>query len=229
MPKTDLIVVLDVDTGAEALSIVDRCGACRWFKIGSQLYTREGPEVVRAVLAQGKQVFLDLKYHDIPNTVAHAAAAGMALGAGLMTLHAFGGRRMIAAAREAVEGSPAKLLAVTVLTSLSDAMLRDELGVPETAAKTVPRLAKMAVESGAHGIVCSPHEIALVREAVGPEPLIVTPGIRPAWAGADDQQRIMTPYEAAAAGASMIVVGRPILKHANPAEAVERILEEMQA
>jgi len=229
MPNTDLIVVLDVDTRAEALDIVERCGACRWFKIGSQLYTREGPDILREVKARGKQVMLDLKFHDIPNTVAHAVKAGAALGSGLMTLHAFGGRKMIAAAREAVEGTESRLLAVTVLTSLSDAMLRDELGVPETAAQTVPRLAKMAVESGAHGIVCSPQEIAQVRAAIGPDALVVTPGIRPAWAGADDQQRIMTPGEAAAAGASMIVVGRPILKHANPAEAVDRILEEMSA
>jgi orotidine-5'-phosphate decarboxylase len=134
---------------------------------------------------------------------------------------------MIAAAREAVEGSTARLLAVTVLTSLSDEMLRDEIGITETAAQAVPRLAKMAVESGAHGIVCSPHEIVAVRAAVGPDPIIVTPGIRPAWAGADDQQRIMTPAEAVLAGASMIVVVRPILRHANPAEAVDLVLEEM--
>lgn len=224
---TELIVVLDMDTRAEALATIAACGECRWFKIGSQLFTRCGPELVREVLASGKQVFLDLKFHDIPNTVAHGAKAAADLGAGLFTLHASGGRKMIAAARKAVEGTDTKILAVTVLTSLSDAELRDEVGFQETAAQAVPRLARQAVEAGAHGIVCSPLEIGLVREAVGPEPLIVTPGIRPAWASQDDQSRVLTPREAAAAGATMIVVGRPILKHSNPAEAVRLIQEEL--
>lgn len=225
--KTELIVVLDVDARDDALDIVRTCGGCRWFKIGSQLFTRCGPEIVRAVQKLDKQVFLDLKFHDIPNTVAHAARAAADLGAGLFTLHASGGCKMIEAARKAVEGTSTRILAVTVLTSLSDAMLRDEVGVPRSAAETVPRWATLAVESGAHGIVCSPQEIKLVREAVGPGPLVVTPGIRPAWAGQDDQARVMTPREAAIAGASMIVVGRPILKHAQPAEAVRLILEEL--
>lgn len=226
---TELIVVLDVDTREQALDTVRACGACRWFKIGSQLYTRCGPEVVRAVQDLGKQVFLDLKFHDIPNTVAHAARAAADLGVGLFTLHASGARKMIEAARKSVEGTDTRILAVTVLTSLSNAMLRDEIGVPETAAETVPRWARMAVESGAHGIVCSPHEIGAVRAAVGPDALVVTPGIRPAWAAGDDQERIMTPREAAQAGASMIVVGRPILRHADPAKAVELILEELKS
>ncbi|MBW7863360.1 MAG: orotidine-5'-phosphate decarboxylase [Candidatus Hydrogenedens sp.] len=227
MPDTDLIVVLDMDSRAEALETVRRCGRCRWFKIGSQLFTRCGPSIVQEVLDLGKEVMLDLKFHDIPNTVAHAARAGAELGAGLMTLHALGGRKMIDAARKAVEGTPARLLAVTILTSHSDAALRGELGLGETAAEAVPRLARQSLEAGAHGIVCSPLEIAAVRAAAGPDALVVTPGIRPAWAATDDQERIMTPREAAAAGASMIVVGRPILKHENPALAVDQILEEM--
>lgn len=224
---TELIVVLDVDTQDEAVHIVQSCGSCRWFKIGSQLFTRCGPDIVREVREMGKSIFLDLKFHDIPNTVAKAARAAADLCASLFTVHASGGRKMIAAAREAVEGTSARILAVTVLTSLSDTMLQEEIGVPESTAQTVPRFARMAVESGAHGIVCSPHEIALVRGAVGASPLIVTPGIRPSWAGADDQSRIMTPAEAAQAGANFIVVGRPILKHANPAHAVDLILEEL--
>lgn len=224
---TDLIVGLDVDTREEALAAVHACGVCRCFKIGSQLFTRCGPSIVKEVQALGKDVFLDLKFHDIPNTVAKAARAASELDVSLCTLHASGGRKMIAAAREAVEGTPTRLLAVTVLTSLSDAMLRDELGLPEAASEAVPRLARLAVESGAHGIVCSPKEIGLVRAAVGPEALVVTPGIRPDWAAQDDQARVMTPRDAAAAGASMIVVVRPILKHARPAEAVQRILEEL--
>lgn len=135
---------------------------------------------------------------------------------------------MIAAAREAVEATQTRILAVTVLTSLTDGMLQQEIGLPETAAQAVPRLARMAVDAGAHGIVCSPREIALVREAVGQGPLIVTPGIRPRWASKDDQARVMTPREAMEAGADMIVVVRPILKHENPPEAVRLIQEELQ-
>lgn len=225
--KTELIVVLDMDTREEALATIAACGGCDWFKIGMQLFTRCGPPLVREVLGLGKRVFLDLKYHDIPNTVAHGAKAAAELGAGLFTIHASGGRKMISAARKAVEGTEARILAVTVLTSLSDMELRSEVGLHEDAAQAVPRLARQAVDAGAHGIVCSPLEITLVREAVGPGPLIVTPGIRPAWAGQDDQSRVLTPREAAQAGADMIVVGRPILKHADPAEAVRLIREEL--
>ncbi|MEA3365145.1 MAG: orotidine-5'-phosphate decarboxylase [Candidatus Hydrogenedentes bacterium] len=226
--KTQLIIGLDVDTREEALAAVNIAVGCDWFKIGAQLFTRCGPDVVTAVRDLGKNVFLDLKYHDIPNTVAKGSKAAADLGAGLFTLHASGGKAMIAAAREAVEGTAARILAVTVLTSLTDAMLRHEIGIPETAAQAVPRLARLAVEAGAHGIVCSPHEIATVREAIGPEPLIVTPGIRPKWAAKDDQARIMTPREAAQAGTDMIVMARPILKHANPPEAIRLIQEELQ-
>lgn len=225
---TELIVVLDVDTREDALRIVNSCGACSYFKIGAQLFTRCGPDIVREIHGLGKNVFLDLKYHDIPNTVAKAAAAAAALDVSLFTIHASGGKHMIEAARKAVEGTDAKILAVTILTSFSDDMLRNEVGLNETAAQAVPRLAKMAVESGAHGIVASPLEITAVREAVGPQALLVTPGVRPVWAGKDDQQRVMTPREAAWAGADFIVVGRPILSHNDPAKAVRLILEEMQ-
>jgi len=226
--RTELITGLDVDTREDALAAVEIAAGCSWFKIGAQLFTRCGPAVVEAVRDRAKNVFLDLKYHDIPNTVASASRAAADLGAKLFTLHASGGKAMIAAARNAVEGTNTRILAVTVLTSLTDDMLRQEVGLPETAAEAVPRLARLAVEAGAHGIVCSPREIAMVRETVGPAPLIVTPGIRPRWASKDDQARIMTPREAADAGADMIVVVRPILKHENPPEAVRLILEELQ-
>ncbi|MFP4502944.1 MAG: orotidine-5'-phosphate decarboxylase [Candidatus Hydrogenedentota bacterium] len=226
---TELIAVLDVDTEAEALTIVEACGPCEWFKIGAQLFTRCGPSVVKAVQDRGKKVFLDLKYHDIPNTVASAAKAAADLGVGLFTVHASGGRPMIEAARRSVEGSGTRILAVTVLTSMDAGTLRDDIGIDEPPAKVVPRWAAMAVEAGAHGIVCSAQEIGAVRAAIGAGALVVTPGIRPAWASPDDQARIMTPQAAAKAGASMIVVGRPILKHPNPAEAVEKIIEELQA
>lgn len=225
--QTELITVLDVDTREEALRIIDASAGCDWYKIGSQLFTRCGPEIVREVLGLGRKVMLDLKFHDIPNTVAHSASAAAALKVGLFTLHASGGRKMIAAAREAVEETDTRILAVTILTSFSDDELRSDIGLAETAAEAVPRLAKLAIEAGAHGIVCSPQEITLVRDAVGPDPIVVTPGIRPAWSSKDDQARIMTPADAAKAGASMIVVGRPILKHENPAEAVRLIKEEL--
>jgi len=226
---TELIVVLDVDTREDALRTVQTCGDCTFFKIGSQLFTRCGPDIVREVQGLGKKVFLDLKFHDIPNTVAKAAKGAAALGVSLFTLHAMGGRRMIEAARDAVEGTETRILAVTVLTSLSNEMLHAELGLTETIGQAVPRLAKLAIDSGAHGVVSSPQEITKIRKSVREGPLIVTPGIRPAWAGQDDQVRVTTPRQAAEAGANYIVVGRPILKHENPAEAVRKILEELKA
>lgn len=227
--STELIVVLDMDTRDEALAAVAACNTCKWFKIGAQLFTRLGPSIVEEVREQGKHVFLDLKYHDIPNTVAHAARAAAGLGAGLFTLHASGGRAMIEAARAAVEGTDTRILAVTVLTSMNEAVLREELNVPETPEQAVLRLATLAWEAGAHGVVCSPREITVLRNALGDAPLIVTPGVRPHWSTRDDQKRVMTPAEAARAGASMIVVGRPILKHPEPARAATLILEEMQS
>lgn len=225
--STELIVVLDMDTREAALEAVHACGACEWFKIGAQLFTRCGPDIVREVQACGKKVFLDLKYHDIPNTVGAASRAAADLGAGLMTLHAGGGRAMIEAARAAVEGSDTRILAVTVLTSISEVVLHEEVGIREKVQDAVRRLALQAIDAGAHGIVCSPLEIEILREALGKDPLIVTPGVRPTWASKDDQARVMTPREAALAGASMVVVGRPILKHPNPSEAAAQILEEL--
>jgi len=226
--STELIVVLDVDTRDEALRLVEACGECRWFKIGVQLFTRCGPDVVREVQTLGKNVFLDLKFHDIPNTVGAAARAAADLGVGLFTIHASGAAQMIAAARAAVEGTNSRILAVTVLTSLSDDILRREVGIPETAVQAVPRLARLAIDAGAHGVVSSPQEIEAIRRAVGRDALVVTPGVRPAWASQDDQARVLTPREAAEAGASFVVVGRPILRHACPAEAVRLIQEELK-
>ena len=227
--KTELIVVLDMDTRKDALAAVTACSTCEWFKIGAQLFTRLGPRIVRDVQKKDKKVFLDLKYHDIPNTVAHAAKAAADLGADLFTLHASGGHAMIEAARVAVENTTTRILAVTVLTSLNEAALRNELGIPETPEQAVCRLAKLAINAGAHGIVCSPRELHILRKTLGDEPLIVTPGVRPDWASMDDQKRVMTPREASQAGASMIVVGRPILKHEDPAKAAAMIMEEMES
>lgn len=224
---TQLITALDVDSMSIALELVKATRDCKWYKIGFQLFTRYGPEMVQAVKSLDRHVFLDLKFHDIPNTVGNAARMGAELGAGLMTLHACGGRKMIAAAREGVEGTDARILAVTVLTSISEDVLRNEVGLPETPEEAVVRYAKLAVDAGAHGLVASPHEITAIRDAIGPEPLIVTPGIRPEWATANDQARFMTPKEAAEKGADFIVVGRPITAHDYPEEAVGMILEEL--
>ncbi|MCC6796062.1 MAG: orotidine-5'-phosphate decarboxylase [Candidatus Hydrogenedentes bacterium] len=224
---TELIIALDVDTLDAATHAVDTCGGCIWYKAGLQLFSRTGPAIIEQLKAANKKVFLDLKLHDIPNTVKHAAQAAAGMGADLITIHACGGAKMIAAAREAVEGSQTRVLAVTVLTSINDAVLQNEVGIPASAEETVTRFAKLAVNNGAHGVVASPHEIAAIRSAVGHGPLIVTPGIRPAWASTDDQARFMTPREAALAGANFVVVGRPILKHANPTEAVALVTKEL--
>jgi len=224
---TELIIALDVDTLDAARRAVDACGGCTWYKAGLQLFSRTGPSIVEHLRGAGKRVFLDLKLHDIPNTVKHAARAAADLGADLITVHACGGRAMISAAREAVEGTNTRVLAVTVLTSIDENVLRNEIGIPASPEQTVTRFATLAVDSGAHGVVASPHEIAAIRAAVGRGPLVVTPGIRPAWASSDDQARFLTPREAALAGADFVVVGRPILKHANPTEAVALVAKEL--
>ena len=225
--KTELIVVLDMNDADDAVATADRCSGCEWFKVGFQLFTRNGPSVVRALQDLGRSVMLDLKFHDIPNTVGEGARAAADLGVGMFTLHASGGRAMIEAARASVESTDTRVLAVTILTSLNESMLRNEVGLPETPEAAVRRFARQSVEAGAHGIVCSPKEIEAVREVTPPGTLIVTPGIRPAWAAQDDQQRVTTPQDAAAAGATHIVVGRPILKHVDPANAIELIKKEL--
>ncbi|GMV94719.1 MAG: hypothetical protein AMXMBFR82_44970 [Candidatus Hydrogenedentota bacterium] len=225
--KTELIVALDVDSREEALNAVRICEGCDWFKIGLQLFSRTGPTLPRYFTAHGKRVFLDLKLHDIPNTVRHAARATADLGVDLITVHALGGSKMIAAAREAVEGSSTRILAVTVLTSVSAEILKEEMGLDESPAGAVARLATLAVEAGAHGIVSSPLEVPALRKAIGDEPVLVSPGVRPDWAGKDDQSRITTPRQAAEFGSDFIVVGRPILGHDKPAEAVKLIKKEL--
>lgn len=226
---TELIVVLDMDSADEALRTADRCTGCDWFKVGFQLFTRNGPSVVRALQDAGRRVMLDLKFHDIPNTVGEAARAATDLGVGMFTLHASGGCRMIEAARSAVTGSDTKILAVTILTSLDEKMLRAEVGMPESPEAAVKRLARQSILAGAHGVVCSAQEIGPVRDVTPAGSLIVTPGIRPTWSAKDDQQRVTTPRDAARAGATHVVVGRPILKHEDPAQAVRLIQEELGA
>lgn len=194
-------------------------------KVGLELFVAEGPPVVRAAAALGRPVFLDLKLHDIPHTVEGAARSAAASGASLLTVHAAGGDEMV---RAAVRGAGGRLrvLAVTVLTSLDDAAL-ERIGLAGPAADAVVRLARLAVGAGAGGLVCSPHEVAAVRAAVGPGPMLVVPGVRPPGAARGDQARVATPAEAVLAGADVVVIGRPLREGGDPVGAARRIAESL--
>ena len=221
-----IIVALDLPSKSEALGIVQQLRPeISFFKIGLQLYTAEGPEIVRAVLGTGAKVWLDLKLHDIPNTVARAVESADRLGVQLLTIHLSGGAEMIGAATGAKK-SKMSILGVTVLTSSTEATLA-EIGVAGKVDDQVLRLAKLGVVNGIDGVVASPHEIKRLRGELGAKIIIAVQGIRPAWAKADDQKRFMTPRQALEAGATYIGIGRPITKHANPREAVEKILGEL--
>jgi orotidine-5'-phosphate decarboxylase len=221
-----IIVALDVASKKEALQLVDQLRAqISFFKIGLQLYTAEGPEMVRAVLASGAKVFLDLKFNDIPTTVARTVEAASSLGVRMLTIHLSGGSDMIRAA-VAVPKNELLILGVTVLTSADEGMLR-EIGISDEIDNQVMRLAKLGVARGVDGIVASPHEIKSLRAEFGDKIKIVVPGIRPTWSDPGDQKRFMTPRDALEAGADYLVIGRPITAHKNPREAVERILTEL--
>ena len=226
----ELIVALDVASTAEVIRAVERLGdTVSFYKIGLELFSAEGPDVVRAVKGRGKKVFLDLKLHDIPRTVERAVKAGAALGVDLMTLHAAGGKAMVFAAKDAAlacgAGAP-KLLAVTMLTSLDASDLAD-LGVTRNMTAQVEALGRLACMNGADGIVCSPKEVARMRTVLGPGALLVTPGVRPAGAAVGDQKRVATPAQAVWDGSTHLVVGRPILEAADPCAAARAIAEEM--
>jgi orotidine-5'-phosphate decarboxylase len=223
-----LIVALDFPNIDEAFALVDDLqGTCRWFKVGMELYYAAGNAVVERLRARGYDVFLDLKLHDIPNTVARAVRTVSQSGAALLTIHASGGIAMLEAAAEAATapGAP-RLLAVTVLTSL-DAGQLSAVGVADPPATQVLRLARLAQQAGIDGLVCSAEETAAVRAAMGPAATLVIPGIRPTGADHGDQIRVATPRDAIARGASMLVVGRPITRAKYPADAAEKILREM--
>lgn len=227
--RARLIVALDAPNLSDALHLVDRLEeTCMWFKVGLELFTAAGPTVVDTLTSRGFRVFLDLKFHDIPNTVAGAVRSAARLGARLLTLHAAGGPAMLAAAREAAlsQPNPPQLLAVTVLTSMDAAQL-NAIGVDGTPAQQVERLARMGMQAGLRGFVCSPEEVSTLRGLTGPEGILVIPGIRPAGAAPGDQKRIATPADALSRGASYLVVGRPITQAPNPAEAAQQVLREM--
>lgn len=235
-PYEQIIVALDVPGVEAAVQLAEKLhGHVGLFKVGKELFTAAGPAVVRDLVVRGNQVFLDLKFHDIPNTVGAAARQAGMLGVSLLTVHASGGRKMIAAAAEGVRAAakttgsarPARVLAVTALTSLSAGDLAEIgfLGSPE---EVVVRLARLAQSAGADGVIASPREIAAIRQACGSDFLIVTPGIRPAAGTRDDQARTATPASAIGAGADYLVIGRPITAAADPAAAAKAIAAEME-
>ena len=222
-----LIVALDVSSASAAQALVQRIGdVAGIYKVGLQLFMAEGPGFVRDLVRSGKRVFLDLKLHDIPNTVSHAVKNAVDLGVHMLTLHASGGSAMLRAATEAA-GGKLNLLAVTVLTSLSDEDM-EETGIAGRVTDQALRMAALAQNVGCQGIVSSPREALLIRKSLGEGFAIVTPGIRPAGAESNDQQRIATPAQAIVNGASHIVVGRPITHAADPAEAARAIIFEME-
>ena len=226
--KSKIFVALDVENKQKALEIVSDLkglGAC--FKIGKQLFTSTGPELVKEIVAMGEDVFLDLKYHDIPNTVAKAGAAAAQLGVKIFNVHASGGRKMMEAVREEMNKltNPPLVLAVTILTSLGEEDIR-EVGFDRTIPEQIARLAKLAKDSGMDGVVASPLEIELIRETCGKDFKILTPGIRPAFAAVNDQKRIATPAEALRKGADYLVIGRPITAAEDRRAAFLKILEE---
>jgi orotidine-5'-phosphate decarboxylase len=224
-----LIVALDVSSSTEARQIVQAVGeSARLFKVGKQLFTAEGPQVVRDLVCSGRRVFLDLKYYDIPNTVAGAVAEAAKLGVSMLTVHGSGGEKMLRAAAEAASVRPQlAVLAITVLTSFDEHDL-EQVGVQGTVLDQVRRLAALAKGQGCAGVVASALEASALRQDLGQDFLIVTPGVRPAGAARGDQARVVTPAEAIAAGATHIIVGRPITDAPDPAKAARSIVEEMR-
>lgn len=228
-----IIIALDVGSRDEALSLVRELPQAQIFKVGLTLFTSEGSSLVREIQNLGKKIFLDLKLHDIPNQIAGAVKAGVGLGVHMMTLHASGGREMMAQAVDAAQRESEKmgmpkplLLAVTVLTSLKEDQLH-ELGMNERVFEQVLRLATLAKEERMDGVVCSPQEIDIIKQDLGREFLVVSPGIRPEWAAAQDQKRILTPSQAIRKGVDYMVIGRPITKAPSPSKAFLRVVEEL--
>lgn len=229
MSDPKIIVALDYPQAQSALDLVARLepSLCR-LKIGKELFTLAGPKIVEQCMQRGFEVFLDLKFHDIPNTTAQACKAAASLGVWMVNVHALGGRKMMETAREAVANSakPPKLIAVTILTSMAQEDLTG-IGITASPAEMVLRLATLARDSGLDGVVCSAQEAVMLRQQCGASFNLVTPGIRPADAGADDQSRIMTPSAALKNGASYLVIGRPITKAADPLLALQKISKEI--
>jgi orotidine-5'-phosphate decarboxylase len=234
--KRKIMLALDVDSREKAEQWVYRFKAhVGHFKVGLQLFTKEGPELLRSIRARGGRIFLDMKYHDIPNTVARACEAAASLGVDFVNVHALGGKAMMRSAAEALRTTAErmrlprpKLLAVTILTSHDARSLRQDVGLRGSPDAEVRRLALLAQAAGCDGVVCSPREVALVRKACGPNFVIVTPGVRPQGAPRQDQRRTLTAGQALAAGADHLVVGRPITEASDPLEVLQALARDMR-
>ena len=230
-----IIAALDVDTEEEAYDLVKQIyPPVSFFKVGMRLYAACGPTIITGLKKMGARVFLDLKFHDIPNTVASTAEVVTSYGVDMFNLHLSGGSQMIRAAAKAAAGAARKLeipsplvIGVTVLTSFDEKALREEAGVEKNLEQHVLNLSLLGLENGLNGVVASPREAEIIRKKCGDDFLIVTPGIRPLWSVPDDQRRVLSPRQAIAAGASYLVIGRPIIRHQSPREAVEKILAEL--
>lgn len=230
-PADRVIVALDFPSAPAALAFTDRLeGRCRWVKVGLELYLAAGPSIIQVLRDRGLEVFLDLKLHDIPNTVAGAVTSLSRSGASLLTVHALGGPAMLAEAQKAAASFPTgpALLAVTILTSMDSQQLT-AIGIPAGPPDAVRKLATLAQAAGVPGMVCSPQEVALIRSILGPGPMLVVPGIRPTGSDLGDQRRTATPAAAIADGASMLVIGRPVTRSPDPLAAFESILDEVEA
>jgi orotidine-5'-phosphate decarboxylase len=236
-PKDRIIVALDYSDLAPALAMAELIGSrVGMLKVGLELFNSAGLQAIHQLRERGARIFYDSKFYDIPNTAAGAAAAAGRMGVSMLNVHALGGVAMMAAAREAaVEAArsagfaPPLVLGVTIVTSLGDREVQQELGIPSTAGEAAIRLAKLAKEAGLDGVVASVHEVAAIKRACGTEFLAVTPGIRPSWAAVGDQTRVATPREALSIGADFLVIGRPITRADRPAAALDRILDELGA
>lgn len=235
LPSDRIIVPLDVSTQAEAIALLDQLPQATFWKVGLELFVSTGPDILQVLKERQKRIFLDLKFHDIPNTMAGACRAAGRYGVDLLTVHAAAGQIALAAANEAAQagaaetGSPApNLIAITLLTSISSRTLAFELQVPLELPDYALQMALLAQTSGLAGAVCSPQEAAQLRQTCGDQFLLVCPGVRPVWAEAGDQKRTMTPAAALRAGASYLVIGRPITAAADPRAAFERICAELE-
>jgi orotidine-5'-phosphate decarboxylase len=229
MVSDRIIVPLDVPTREDALALLDKLPQVSFWKVGLELFVGAGPEILKLLKQRQKRIFLDLKFHDIPNTVAGACRSAKAYNVDLLTLHATAGRTALQAAADAIaqEESRPKLLAITLLTSLNSRELAFDLKIPLELPEYALKMAILAKESGIDGAVCSPHEVAQLRQVCSEDFLLVCPGVRPSWSDAGDQRRVMTPQAAMKAGADYLVIGRPITAAAKPVEAWERICEEL--
>ncbi len=230
-----IIIPLDVPSAEAALALVERLPEARFFKVGLELFVADGPRLIDELKQRDKRVFLDLKFHDIPNTMAGACRSAARYGVDLLTVHGCATRRGLTAAQQAAEAGAAAagiaaptLLAVTVLTSISPEELSEDVKVRLSVADYVAHLATQARESGIGGAVCSPQEITTLRQLCGPDFTLVTPGVRPDWSETGDQSRVMTPRDAFAAGSSYLVIGRPITQAPDPAAAFARVIQDCQ-